>query len=171
VSNPQERDDIHGTAASADAASYLKRRQGNLTRGSDGFRSPVMSPEPRRPLDGGHLVDPPLLPYAYNPRPPESARPRNTPRTWKFFRTPDLGAPRVGFPDRARTEGKLTQSGESWGHFGEPTRAIITPAVDGRNAPPSHAMGERVDGPVIPRSTGPRWRRPTTPRIFDHLPH
>lgn len=169
MANARERDDVTGTAASADAGSYIRRRQGNLTRASDGFRSPTLPKEPRRPPEGGHQVDPPLRPYAYNPRPPETNLPRSTPHTWAFFRAPSPGAPKVPFPDRERTAGKLQRSGEAWGAFGTPQRPQLTPATDGRNTPPSHAMGHNKVGSAY--QTGPRWKRPATPTLYDHLPH
>lgn len=169
MGNAPQRDDIYGTPASASAASYTARRQGNLTRASDGFRSPTLPHEPRRPTDGGHLVDPPLMPYRPNPRPPESNVRRYPPRTWQFFRAPDLGAPRVPFPDRERTMGRLQHSGEAWGHVGEPHRAVLTPSVDGHNAPPSHQLGSFTPGRT--EAAGLRWRRPTTPTLYDHMPH
>lgn len=166
--NPAQRDTVLGTAASADAESYRARRQGNLTRATDGFRSPTLPAQPRGYVQEGYKPDPSNAPYHYNPAsPPGDAKFPATPRTWAFFRPADMGAPVVGLPDAERTQGHLQQSGEAWGKVGEPVRAIIRPAVDGKNAPPSHTMGERVDGPVIPRSVGPRWKRPSSPTIRD----
>lgn len=166
--NPQQRDTVFGTAASADAESYKARRQGNLTRGTDGFRSPTLPAQPRGTVQAGYKPDAPLAPYAYNPASVLGDKKfPAVPRTWSYFRPADLGAPRVGLPDAERTQGHLQASGQSWGKVGEPVRAILRPAVDGKNAQPSHTMGERVDGPVIPRSVGPRWKRPSPPTIRD----
>lgn len=169
ISNPAQRDGTDGTAASASSSSYLARRQGNLRRGSDGFRAPELAREPRRRAEGGHQVDPRLAPYRPNPRPPESNDRRNTPRTWAFFRPASLGAPRVNFPDRTRTQGKLQQSGRPWGSFGEPARPVLTPARNGADAPPSHSLGAFVPGRTQAR--GLMWRRPDSPKLYDHMPH
>lgn len=169
MANAPQRDDTHGTAASASATNYRGRRQGDLTRASDGFRSPTLPVEPRRPLEAGHQVDPPLMPYAYNPRPPETVKPRNIPRTFQFFRPASPGAPYAPSPDAQRTQGHLQQSGAAWGHVGEPQRAVLTPARDGNNAPPSHELGRFVPGSAS--AIGPRWRRPSSPVLRDHMPH
>lgn len=163
VSNPAQRDGTDGVASSASSENYLGRRQGNLRRGSDGFRSPTFPTEPRRPLEGGHLVDPPMGPYRPNPRPPASNIPRFPPRNFVYFRAPSLGAPRVNFPDAERTRGKMQQSGEAWGHVGELERAKLTPAVDGQNAPPSHELGRNPVGSSS--AMGPRWSDPSSPKI------
>ena len=168
ISNPAQRDGTDGTAASASAESYRERRQGNLQRASDGFRSPSPSTEPRRPFEGGHKVDPPMAPYRPNPRPPETVISRHPPRNFGYLRAPDLGAPRVNFPDAERTRGRLQHSGEAWGHIGERARAQLTPAVDGRNAPPSHALGENRVGSAS--AMGPRWRDPISPTIRGRKP-
>jgi len=169
ISNPSQRDDTDGTAASASAQLYRQRRQGNLLRSSDGFRAPTLARDPRRPTEGGHLVDPSMAPYRPNPRPPESNDKRNTPRTWAYFRPASIGAPPVNFPDRTRTAGKLQPSGEAWGRFGLPLRPVLTPARDGADAPPSHTLGANVPGSAS--AIGPRWRRPDRPKLYDHLPH
>lgn len=169
ISNPPQRDGRDGTSASADRDDYLRRRQGNLKRGSDGFRSPTLGREPRRPTEGGHKVDPGMAPYRPAPRPPESNDKRNTPRTWQFFRPASLGAPYVGFPDAQRTQGRLQRSGEPWGHFHEGDRAVLTPARNGKNAPPSHQLGGFRPGRT--EAKGPRWRRPDSPILRDHMPH
>jgi hypothetical protein len=169
MGNAPQRDDIHGTPASASAELYRQRRQGNLTRASDGFRSPYPSSEPRRPADGGHKIDPPMAPYRPNPRPPESNVRRYPPRTWAFFRPASLGAPPVPFPDRERTRGRLQQSGEAWGSVNERHRPVLTPAQDGQNAPPSHRLGTFVPGRT--EAKGSRWSRPSSPVLRDHMPH
>jgi len=168
ISNPAQRDGTDGTAASASAESYRARRQGNLTRYSDGFRLTSPNDEPRRRAQGGHSVDPGMAPYRPNPRPPAAADVINVPRNFAYLRAPSLGAPRVGFPDATRTTGKLQPSGEAWGAFGEPTRAVLTPATNGADAPPSHRLGTYTPGTAS--ALGPRWRRPDTPKIFDRLP-
>jgi hypothetical protein len=169
ISNPQQRDGTDGTAASASAELYKLRRQGNLTRASDGFRSPYPSREPRRPAEGGHVRFGPSTPYGNDDRHAESNARRYPPRTWPFFRPASLGAPRVNFPDAERCRGKYQQSGAAWGRFHEQTRPVLTPATNGKNAPPSHTLGKFVPGSAY--AIGPRWRRPSSPRIFDSLPH
>jgi hypothetical protein len=169
ISNPAQRDGTDGTAASASPESYLARRQGNLIRASDGFRAPTLPTEPRRRAEGGHRPDASLSPYTGTPRAVGDNDPRNTPRTWAYFRQASPGAPRVNYPDRTRTAGKLQQSGEAWGRFGEPARAVLTPARDGSDAPPSHTLGDFRPGSAS--AYGPRWHRPETPHIYDHLPH
>jgi len=169
ISNAAQRDGTDGTAASASADSYRSRRQGNLIRASDGFRSPTLPTEPRRRAEGGHRPDASLTPYGGTPRAVGDNDPRNTPRTWAYFRPASIGAPPVPFPDRTRTAGKLQQSGEAWGRFGEPARAVLTPARNGADAPPSHQLGTNRPGSAS--ALGPRWRRPDTPHIYDHLPH
>lgn len=169
ISNPSQRDGTDGTAASASAELYKQRRQGDLTRASDGFRSPFTASEPRRPFDGGHLVDPSMAPYRPNPRPPESNVRRYPPRTWAYFRPASPGAPRAPFPDAERTRGRLQASGVAWGRFGEQPRTVLTPPTDGKNAGPSHTLGRNALG--NPSAAGNRWRRPSSPTIFDHLPH
>jgi len=165
MSNPAQRDDIHGTAASASSELYRARRQGDLTRQSDGFRTPFPLEQPRGYVQKGYKVDEPLEPYRPNP----ASRPGDpfpaVPRTFAYLRAADIGAPRVGFPDAQRTNGKLQQSGEAWGRVGELARATIQPPTDGVNDQPLHRMGERSDSEFLPRSSGPRWRYPTTPTI------
>lgn len=171
MANPSQRDDIHGTAASASAESYRGRRQGTLTRQSDGFRTPFVLEQPRGYVQQGYKPDEPMAPYRPNP----ASRPGDpfpdVPRTWAFFRPASPGAPRVGFPDAVRTEGKLQQSGEAWGRVGEQVRSMLMPPVDGVNAQPSHELGARKNTELIPRSDGPRWRRPSSPTLYDHMPH
>jgi len=169
MANPAQRDDTHGTAASASGPNYRARRQGTLTRGSDGFRAPTLPHDPRRPTQAGYRPDPALMPYAYNPASPAGTPLGHVPRTWAFFRTPDLGAPRVGFPDATRTRGKTTQSGQAWGRFGEPQRHTLTPPIDGQDQQPSHTLGQYRPG--SPSAKGPRWRRPASPVLRDHMPH
>jgi hypothetical protein len=169
MANAPQRDGTDGTAASASSAIYLQRRQGNLTRASDGFRSPYPDKNPRRPFDGLHTPDSSMTPYGGTPRVPENNVRRYPPRTWAFFRPASIGAPRVNFPDAERCRGKYQRSGVAWGQFGERERLKLTPAVNGRNAPPSHSLGKNLAALIF--SIGPRWRRPTSPRIFDHLPH
>jgi len=168
ISNPAQRDGTDGTAASASSELYRVRRQGDLKRASDGFRSPTFPTEPRRRLEGGHQVDPPMAPYRPNPRPPESNDPRSTPRTWAYFRAPSPGAPYVPFPDAERTRGRLQPSGAAWGKFGERERSRLTPAVDGRNEPPSHSMGVNRVGSAS--GMGPRWVDPSRPTIHGRKP-
>jgi len=169
ISNPPQRVGPDGVEHSARAEVFKVRRQGNLIRGSDGFRSPTLGKDPRRPTEGGHQVDPALGPYRPNPRPPSSNDARHTPRTWAYFRPPSPGAPRVNFPDATRCAGHYQQSGQAWGRFGEPARPVLTPARDGHDAQPSHTLG--TFRPGSPYAYGNRWRRPDTPHIFDHLPH
>jgi len=156
--NPSQRDDIHGTAASASAENYRKRREGNLTRQSDGFRTPYPLAQPRGPVQQGYKPDEHLRPYYINP----ASRPGdpfpNVPRNFIFFRPMDLGAPYVGFPDQARTQGHLQQSGAAWGRVGEPPRAVMMPPTNGTNAPPAHSMG--TFRPLEKVSMGPRWVKP-----------
>ena len=165
MSNPAQRDDVHGTAASASSESYRGRRQGNLTRQSDGFRTPYELEQPRGYVQKGYKPDEPLAPYRPNP----ASRPGDpfplVPRTFAFLRAADIGAPRVGFPDAQRTHGKLQQSGEAWGHVGEQQRPVMRAPRDGANAPPLHELGASLDSEFIPRSDGPRWRYPSTPTI------
>lgn len=84
---------------------------------TDGLRSPTLPRDPRRPLTGGTKPDSGIAPYDPAPPPPASSEPFNVPRNFSFFRTPDLGAPKVGLPDQTRTAGKLQLSGEAWGSF------------------------------------------------------
>jgi|GEM_PF-3211368 len=165
MANPQERDTVLGTAASASAEMYRARRQGDLIRASDGFRAPELPMEPRRYLGGGTDPHAPMAPYRPNPAPPADGEVYRVPRTWAYFRTATPGAARVGFPDRARTQGHLQASGVAWGRVGEMRRAALRPAVDGQDGPPTHQLGARGDTELIPRSTGPRWRYPATPTI------
>jgi len=171
MSNPAQRDDVHGTAASASSELYRDRRQGNLTRQSDGFRTPFPLEQPRRPVQQGYKPDEPLAPYRPNPASSPGDPFPNVPRNFVFLRAADIGAPRVGFPDAQRTQGKLQSSGEAWGRVGEQPRATIQPPTDGVNDQPAHRMGARIDSEFLPRSSGPRWRRPSSPTIYDHLPH
>lgn len=165
MSNPAQRDDVHGTAASASAEVYRDRRQGNLTRQSDGFRTPFPLEQPRGYVQKGYKVDEPLAPYRPNPASLPGDPFPNVPRTFAYLRAADVGAPRVGFPDAQRTEGKLLQSGEAWGRFGEQVRPMLQPPTDGVNAPPKHELGPRSESELIPRSDGPRWRYPSTPTV------
>jgi len=169
MANAPQRDTVDGTSASASAESYRERRQGNLTRASDGFRSPTLPHEPRRPVQPGYKPDPPLRPYAYNPASPAGTPLGHVPRTWAFFRTPDLGAPRVPFPDRERTRGRTIQPGPAWGDWGDPQRHTLQPATDGQNAPPSHALGQYRPG--NPSAARVMWKRPASPILRDHMPH
>jgi len=171
MSNPMQRDDVHGTAASASSESYLGRRQGNLTRQSDGFRTPFPLEQPRGYAQKGYKPDEPLAPYRPNPASRIGDPFPAVPRTWNYLRPASPGAPYVGLPDAIRTQGKLQQSGEAWGRVGEQPRAVLQPPRDGANAQPTHAMGARGNTELIPRSDGPRWRRPSSPTIYDHLPH
>lgn len=168
ISNAAQRDGTDGTAASASSQSYLARRQGNLTRASDGFRSPFPASEPRRPFDGLHTPDSSMTPYGGTPRVPENNVRRYPPRTWAYFRPASLGAPRVNFPDAERCRNGYQKSGQAWGRFGEQERTKLTPATDGRNVGPSHSLGRNT--PARAFSMGPRWRRPSSPRIFDRIP-
>jgi len=158
MANPRQRDDVYGTPASADAETYRARRQGTLIRASDGFRSPTLPNEPRRPTQPGYKPDPPNAPYAYNPASPAGTPLGGVPRTWAFFRLASPGAPRVPFPDHERTQGHLQQSGEAWGQRGEAQRHTLTPATDGTNEPPSHTLGQYRPG--NPSAIGPRWTKP-----------
>lgn len=167
MSNPKQRDDLDGTAASASAESYRARREGTLTYGSDGFRLP---PGPRvapRPTSAGWKPHEWLAPYRPNPGAPARAPFPDQPNTFAFLRAPDLGAPKVGFPDRKRTQGHLQQSGAAWGRLGEAERPRLAPPLANGAARFEHT-DDRADAIV---SSGPRWARPATPRIFDHLPH
>jgi hypothetical protein len=167
--NAPERDTTTGTPFSASSESYRKRRQGNLLRGSDGFRSPELARPMRFPPQEGYRPDEPLEAYKYNPASLPGAPFPNKPNTHMFFRAPELGAPRVGFPDKARTDGKLQYSGEAWGKFGDPTRPVLTPATDGQNGPPSHELGKFTPAPAF--SSGPRWTKPEAAKRSDHLAH
>jgi hypothetical protein len=171
MANPAQRDDIYGTAASASGTSYRERRQGNLVRGSDGFRSPTLPEQPRLPTQQGYRPDEPLEPYRPNPASPPGDPFPNKPDNSVFFRAPDLGAPRVGFPDRRRTRGKLLRAGAAYGKLPDTPRDVLAPPVDGRDAPPSHDMTEPMNDDKTKSAYGNRWQRPTRPRIYDHLPH
>lgn len=162
MGNPAQRDTVQGLASSASAEKFRARRQGNLTRASDGFRAPTLPPEPRRPTWGRYEVDPPNAPYHYNPASPASGKPFDVPRTFAYLRAPSLGAPRVGFPEEQRTRGRLQASGEAWGKFGERQRPVLTPPRDG--GPPTHELGEFKPGRTS--ALGPRWTPPTSPKIY-----
>jgi hypothetical protein len=167
MSNPAQRDDIHGTAASASAESYRARREGNLTRGSDGFRLPPGQRTAPRPYSPGFQPHEMLGPYRPNPVGPARAPFPDKPNTFAFLREADLGAPYVGFPERRRTQGKLQPSGAAWGRIGEPERPKLAPPIQGE--PTKFERTDPRTDPVV--STGPRWKRPTSPHIYDHLPH
>jgi hypothetical protein len=169
VANPKQRDDVYGIASSASAEEYVKRRAGNLTRRSGGYRTPYEIPEPRHELRPGYKPDPPLAPYAYNPASPAQPPWPNKPSTHQFLRPADLGAPRVGFPDAKRTSGHLQQSGEAWGKLGEAQRPVMLAPRDGLDGPPVHPMGTHV--PSSGSAAGSRWKRPASPTLRDHMPH
>jgi hypothetical protein len=165
MANAPQRVGTDGIETSASGELYRKRREGNLTRQSDGFRTPYPLAQPRGYVQRGYKPDEPLEPYRPNPASLPGAPFPNVPRTWIFFRAMDLGAPRVGFPDAARTQGKLQPSGAAWGRIGEQPRSTLQPPTDGINDQPNHRMGGRIDSEFLPRSTGPRWRYPVTPKI------
>jgi len=169
MANPAQRDGVNGVASSANAAEYVKRRQGDLTRRSGGYRTPYPIAEPRRPVKQGYKPDPPLAPYAYNPASPPGAPFPNKPNTHAFLRQPDLGAPRVGFPDAKRTAGHLQKSGEAFGKIGELQRPTMQAPRDGNDGPPIHPMGQHHPGTGY--AAGPRWKRPASPTLRDHMPH
>ena len=171
MANPPQRDDIYGTAASASSESYLARRQGNLIRGSDGFRSPTLPRQPRQPTQQGYRPDEPLEPYRPNPASRPGAPFPDKPDNSIFFRAPDMGAPKVGFPDARRTDGKLQQSGAAYGRLPDTARPVLAPRVDGRDAPPSLVMEKPMNDDKVKSAYGNRWTRPIRPRIYDHLPH
>ena len=162
MANARQRDDVYGTAFSASAENYLARRQGTLTRASDGFRSPTLPFEPRRPTQPGYKPDSPVRPYAYNPKPPAGTPLGGPPRTWAYFRAPSLGAPHVGLPDREATQGKLQQSGAAWGRFHDSPRHTLMPATG--PGTPSHSLGYYRPG--NPSAHGLNWRPPTSPRLY-----
>lgn len=169
MANPTQRDTVLGIASSANAEEYRKRRTGNLTRRSGGYRTPYEIPEPRRELRPGYKPDPPLAPYAYNPASPAQPPWPNKPNTHAFFRPASLGAPHVGFPDAKRTAGHVQQSGEAWGKLGETQRPVMLAPRDGLDGPPIHPMGQHV--PSSGSAAGPRWKRPASPVLRDHMPH
>jgi hypothetical protein len=123
----------------------------------------------RFPPQEGYRPDEALTPYNPNPASLPGAPFPNKPTTHAFFRAPDLGAPRVGFPDKARTDGKLQYSGQAWGKFGDPTRPVLTPATDGQNGPPLHVLGKFE--PARALSMGPRWTKSEAEKRAEHLPH
>ena len=170
MSNPKQRDDVHGTAASASSEYYLANRRGDLKRYSDGFRTPTPSHDPRRPTQQGYKPDLPVEPWHYNPPPPAGAPFPNVPRNFAYLRAPDLGAPRVGRPDAARTDGHLQRSGEAWGRVGEQPRAVIQAPTEAPNAPPAHVMGQRHDSEFLPRSARSTWRLPSSPTVRGRKP-
>jgi hypothetical protein len=142
MGNPVERDTIGGVASTASVSSFKARRQGTLTRASDGFRSPAPAREPRRPFTGGREPDPPVAPYHYNPASPAKSMTPTVARGFVFLPTRVAMAAHVGFPDKDRTAGKLQASGEAWGRFG-----AATPKA-------------------TPLSRGPRWERPASPKAY-----
>jgi hypothetical protein len=169
MANPKQRDDALGIATSGNAEEYRKRRQGNLTRRSGGYRTPYEIDDPRGSVQSGYTPDPPNAPYAYNPASPPGAPFPNKPSTHQFFRPADLGAPKVGFPDQKRTSGHLQQSGEAWGRVGEAQRPVLLAPRDGLDGPPLRPMGKHM--PSSGSAAGLRWKRPTTPTLRDHMPH
>lgn len=171
MANPKQRDGVDGTAASASAQDYLARREGDLTRRSGGYRTPYPIAEPRRPTQQGYKPDPPLAPYAYNPASPAGAPFPKKPNTHAFLRQPDLGAPRVGFPDAKRTAGKLQKSGAAWGAYGGAERPTLQPRRDGQDGQPTLIMSVRPQTDTVKSAAGLRWKRPTTPTLRDHMPH
>lgn len=140
MSDESGRNGAAGTAASASSENYRGRRQGNLTRASDGFRSPFAPSDPRRPVWSPYKPDPALKPYAYNPASPATGAPFEVPRTWQYFRIATPGAAVVGLPDQERTGGHLQPSGRAWGAWGP-------------GAPP------------FPTSSL-RWRAPDAPKVY-----
>lgn len=171
MANPQQRDGVNGTAASASAAEYLARRAGDLTRRSGGYRTPYAIAEPRRPTQQGYSPDPSNAPYHYNPASPPGAPFPNKPNTNAFLRQPDLGAPRVGFPDAKRTSGKLQRSGAAWGAYGGAERPTLRPRVDGQDGPPTLIQSVRPQTDKPASAYGLRWKRPDSPILRDHMPH
>jgi hypothetical protein len=169
MANARQRDTVDGIATSASAEEYRRRRSGTLLRRSGGYRTPYEIPEPRRELRPGYKPDPPLAPYAYNPASPAQPPWPTKPNTHAFFRQPDLGAPRVGFPDAKRTAGHIQQSGEAWGKVGEAQRETLLAPRDGVDGPPVHPMGQHR--PSSGYAAGSRWKRPDTPTLRDHMPH
>lgn len=170
MGNPAQRDSILGTAASASAESYLARRQSNLTRGSQGYRTAMILNQPRLPGQLGYKPDEPLEPYRPNPASRPGAPFPNKPSNAGFFRAPHLGAPHVGFPDAKRTAGHLQPSGRAWGALPDTRRETLLPRVDGTDAPPDLTMGQSLNDDKTKSAYGNRWKRPTRPRIYDRLP-
>lgn len=168
MSNPSQRDSVLGHAGSADATGYVARRQGNLTRQSDGFRTPYVLDQPREPTQRGYRPDPGLAPYVPAPRPPAGAPFPDKPSTHAFLRAPHLGAPHVGLPDERRTSGRLQASGVAWREPGAAPRDTLQPPLDGQDAPPSHTMGQYREGRVS--AYGNRWTHPTTPHVYGVQP-
>jgi hypothetical protein len=171
MANPTQRDTVAGIASSANAEEYRARRQGDLTRRSGGYRTPYPIADPRRPTQQGYHPDPPNAPYAYNPASPPGAPFPNKPNTHAFVRHPDLGAPRVGFPDAKRTGGHLQRSGAAWGTYGGAERPTLRPRVDGQDAQPTLAMSVRPQTDTVKSAAGSRWKRPASPVLRDHMPH
>ena len=169
MANPQQRDTVLGIASSASAEEYRARREGNLTRRSGGYRTPYEIAEPRRPVKEGYKPDEHLMPYQPNPASLPGAPFPNKPNTHAFLRQPDLGAPRVNFPDKTRTAGKLQQSGAAWGKVGEAPRPTLLPRTDGQDGPPTLRMGQHTPGTGYAADS--RWQRPQTPVLRDHMPH
>jgi hypothetical protein len=171
MANPKQRDTVLGVASSANAEEYRARRQGDLTRRSGGYRTNYPIPEPRRELRPGYKPDPPLAPYHYNPASPAQPPWPAKPNTHAFLRQPDLGAPRVGYPDAKRTSGKLQRSGAAWGAYGGTERPTLRPRVDGQDGPPTLAQSVRPQTDKPASASGKRWKQPDTPILRDHLPH
>lgn len=97
---------------------------------SDGFRTPTPAMAHRWPFSGGTEPSAPLVPPAGRPPARDHAAHVNVPCYCAFLRAATPGAPPVGFPDEARTRGKLQPSGRAWGRFGSHERERIGPRLN-----------------------------------------
>lgn len=82
---------------------------------TDGFRTPTPPVQPRRAFTGEQTPDKYGRFTEQRFTPSHDARLDAPPRNFRFFRTLDHKAARVGLPDAARTAGRLQRSGRAFG--------------------------------------------------------